>query len=81
MSEMSPKDRPEWISYDVVPVAWLTDDGEWLSVRVRLGFVEMPHGGGRRFASQVEEPNPRMFVFSPASLARIIGAVRRGLYG
>lgn len=80
MSTMSGKPGPEWISFVVVTGSVYTE-GEWHPARVRIGWVEMPGGGGRRFASQADVEPARLFIFPPAMLARIMGEARRGIRG
>lgn len=77
---MSPEpDQPEWISVTVADAVHLTEHDGWQPIQIKVGQVRMPHGAGVRAAAQAE--GQELFVLPPATAARIIGALSRGLRG
>jgi hypothetical protein len=76
MSAGGPGQGPEWITAHVFDAVQYSDDGP-RRVRLRVGIVRLPHGAGRRIASQADDRD--VFVLPPTAAARIIGVLRDGL--
>lgn len=70
---------PEWISTTIVEATLVTDGTHAERVRIKVGEVRMPGGGGVRVGSQVEGRDDELFILPPGSVARIMGALSRGL--
>lgn len=71
-----PGHTPEWVSTTIVDATHITETGEARPVRLKVGLVQV-HEAGVRVASQVEGRD--LFLLPPASVARIIGSLSRGL--
>lgn len=50
-----------------------------MRVRMRVGIIELPNGGGRRVAVQVLGEGRPIVMLPPQSTGLVIGALRRGL--
>lgn len=70
---------PEWIAVTIVDVVMYDAAGESRMVRLNVGLVRMPNGGVTTLASQIQGQGRDLFLLPPASIARIMGALREGL--
>jgi hypothetical protein len=70
---------PEWISVTIVDVTKYAGNGPPRTVKLRVGRVRLPNGGGTRTAAQVQGPDRDLFLLPPRSIARIMRVLWEGL--